>query len=89
MSFQDAFDDPVAKHESSIPTPPILPSKSTNLVSTTEDVAAKASVPKKTGVEQIADLQKGDLQDIIVFDEGNFHDYAQYCANFLEVRLQH
>jgi hypothetical protein len=40
----------------------------------------------KTGVERIAELQRGDLSEISVDEEGQIGDYAQYCINLLKVR---
>lgn len=85
LSFQDAFDDSHAKREDPVSLPSLPSSSISNLVVTPEEVRARTPKPKKTGVEQVAERQKGDLQDITVFDEGEVLDYAQYCANFLEV----
>lgn len=41
--------------------------------------------PKKTGAEKIADMQTGELNDILITEEGEIEDYAEYCSNLLEV----
>lgn len=41
--------------------------------------------PKKTGAEKIADMQTGELNDILITEEGAIDDYAEYCSNLLEV----
>ena len=50
--------------------PPELPPKPENI---------------KTGVERVAELQRGNLSEVSIFDEEDVVDYAQYCANRLEV----
>ena len=50
--------------------PPELPPKPENI---------------KTGVERVAELQRGNLSEVSIFDEEDAVDYAQYCANRLEV----
>ena len=41
----------------------------------------------KTGVDRIAEMQamKGEYNEIIISDEGDIHDYAEYCNNLLQV----
>ena len=41
----------------------------------------------KTGVDGIAEMQamKGEYNEIIISDEGEVHDYAEYCNNLLQV----
>jgi hypothetical protein len=41
----------------------------------------------KTGVDGIAEMQamKGEYNEIIISDEGDVHDYAEYCNNLLQV----
>ena len=41
----------------------------------------------KTGVERIAELQaiKGEYNEIIISDEGDVQDYAEYCNTLLQV----
>lgn len=41
--------------------------------------------PQKSGAELIASMQTGELGEILVTEEGSTRDYAQYCANLLEV----
>ena len=43
--------------------------------------------PKKTGAERIAEMQKGELNDLLIMEEGEIEDYAEYCSNLLEVRI--
>ena len=41
----------------------------------------------KTGVDRIAEMQavKGEYNEIIISDEGDVHDYGEYCNNLLQV----
>lgn len=53
--------------------------------------APPAPPPKpapKTGVDRIAELQamKGEYNEIIISEEGNVQDYAEYCNTLLQVR---
>ena len=42
----------------------------------------------KTGIDRIAEMQalRREVNEVSVEDEGGVNDYAQYCANLLEVR---
>lgn len=41
----------------------------------------------KTGIDRIAEMHalRGEVNEVVVEDEGVVHDYAQYCYNLLEV----
>ena len=41
--------------------------------------------PQKTGAERIAGLQRGEMNEIVVHEEGTVDEYAEYCSNLLEV----
>ena len=58
------------------------PSLSTRL-SSAEMVVPVA--PKRTGLELIAELQRGKLNEILVTEECEVGEYAEYCSDLLEV----
>jgi hypothetical protein len=41
----------------------------------------------KTGVDGIAEMQamKGEYNEIIISNQGEVHDYGEYCNNLLQV----
>jgi hypothetical protein len=41
----------------------------------------------RTGVDRIVEMQamEGEYNEIIISDEGNVHDYAEYCNTLLQV----
>lgn len=92
LSFQDYFDAKVApaqgpakgisETETSAPPPPPkhLPLKA----STSAQFTAR---PKRTGLERIAELQRGKLNELVVTEECEADEYAEYCSNLLEVIL--
>jgi hypothetical protein len=57
------------------------------LVATTPPQPPPKPAPKK-GVERIAEMQaiRGEYNEIMVEDEGQVNDYANYCSRLLEVR---
>ncbi|KAH8105550.1 hypothetical protein DFH11DRAFT_1644548 [Phellopilus nigrolimitatus] len=40
--------------------------------------------PPRSGAEKVAEMQKGELGEVLVDEEGEVNDYAQYCSNLLE-----
>lgn len=97
LTFQDANE--VHRNPDPIPPPPPssiflnkVPSPPVVLVGPTLPLSDMPPLPPpkpapKTGVERIAELQaiKGEYNEIIISDEGNVHDYAEYCNKLLQV----
>lgn len=51
------------------------------------ELPPKPAQPEKTPITRIVDMQTGALNEIVVSEDGDVGDYAQYCANLLEVRF--
>lgn len=93
LTFQDNNEaqrhpDPITSLPPS--SSPLSKSPSPSRISRTLSDMPPAPPPKpapKTGVDGIAETQamKGDYNEIIIGDEGNVHDYAEYCNNLLQV----
>jgi hypothetical protein len=95
MTFQDA-NEANRKPDSNPPLPisniPLSPSPVAPVVDTvSSDGMPPPTPPKpapKTGVERIAEMQaikEGEYNEIIISDEGNVHDYAEFCNRLLQV----
>ena len=88
LSFQDYSDEYHAKKEDSIPSPApqvvVAPPEKALEVSDAPPPKLPPK-PKKSGAELIAEMQKGELGEVLVEEEGSIKDYAQYCSNLLEV----
>lgn len=87
LSFQDYSDEYHAKKEdpspATVPQPVVTPPERTP--EPREAPPELPPKPKKSGAELIAAIQKGELGEVIVEEDGNVKDYAQYCSNLLEV----
>ncbi|KAF8817519.1 hypothetical protein BYT27DRAFT_7247391 [Phlegmacium glaucopus] len=91
LTFQDSNE--VHRSPDPIPPPPPPPPPS-NVPSPVVLVGPTIDIPPppppkpapKTGVERIAELQaiKGEYNEIIISDEGNVQDYAEYCNKLLQ-----
>ncbi|KAF9563965.1 hypothetical protein CPC08DRAFT_705682 [Agrocybe pediades] len=94
LTFQDAneaYHNPVG---APITTPSGTPARSSPIIlspppPTSETTQPPLPPPKpapKTGIDRIAELQaiQGEYNEIIVNDEGDIHDYGQYCSNLLQ-----
>ncbi|TDL23806.1 hypothetical protein BD410DRAFT_151248 [Rickenella mellea] len=78
LSFSDASDTYHASSgDSSLPTP-------IRRKSEPDTPPPPPPKPVKTGLERIAQLQEGEVNEITVYDEGEFNDYAQLCVNLLQ-----
>ena len=91
LTFQDSSEEYSKKDEPKSSSTSRKPSGSEVPVpppADTVDTVAPEVPPKpvKTGVERIAEIQKGELNEVMVEDEGDARDYALYCTNLLEVR---
>lgn len=93
MTFQDA-NEANRKPDSNPPLPisNIPPSPVAPVVHTVSSNDMPPPTPPKpapkTGVERIAEMQaikEGEYNEIIISDEGNVHDYAEFCNRLLQV----
>ena len=94
LTFQDNID--TQRNVSSLPPSSIPPSKAPSPAPVLHTLSlSPADMPPppppkpapKTGVDRIAEMQamKGEYNEIIISDEGDVHDYAEYCNNLLQV----
>ena len=93
LTFQDSNEaqrnlDPTPSQPSS--SIPLNKSPSSQVARTIPGDIPPPPPPKpapKTGVDRIAEMQamKGEYNEIIISDEGNVHDYAEYSNNLLQV----
>jgi hypothetical protein len=90
LTFQDANE---AHHTpEAVPSPaPSGSSKKQSAPVTPTATTPPRPPPKpapKKGVERIAEMQaiRGECNEIMVEDEGQVNDYANYCSRLLEVR---
>lgn len=84
LSFQD-FNDEL--HGASA-TPPILGTPASKSRDASPPPPELPPKPRRSGVEIIAEMQKGELGEVTVELEGGIQDYAQYCTNLLEVSIE-
>jgi hypothetical protein len=95
LTFQDNMD--AQRNPSPVPSLPLssippnkAPSPAPVLLTLSQGDMPPLPPPKpapKTGVDRIAEMQamKGEYNEIIISDEGDVHDYAEYCNNLLQV----
>ena len=84
LSFQDYAEEKSGdKEDSAASTPQPADASRTPVVESPPPPLPPK--PQKTGAELIASMQSGELGEVLVSDEGDVKDYAQYCANLLEV----
>jgi hypothetical protein len=100
LTFQDASDvhhepnaTPASPTQAPATTPPMFkaltdmsPWKSSDSSPPAPPVPPPKPAPKK-GVERIAELQRGrgEVNEVIVVEEGAIKDYAKYCSQLLQV----
>lgn len=91
LTFQDSAEEAASKKDDPKASGSQAPSRintssSTPTTNSVEDAPPQIPPkPVKTGIERIAEMQKGELNEVLVGDEGKSQEYAQYCANLLEV----
>ena len=88
LTFQDSSDVYHGSREENSPSSPsTLPALGTRKTSEGAPLPPPKPAPK-TGVDRIAEMQamRREVNEVSVEDEGNVDDYAQYCANLLQVR---
>jgi hypothetical protein len=88
LTFQDSSDVYHGSREENSPSnPSTLPAFGTRKTSEGAPLPPPKPAPK-TGVDRIAEMQamRREVNEVSVEDEGNVDDYAQYCANLLQVR---
>ncbi|PPQ90776.1 hypothetical protein CVT25_010165 [Psilocybe cyanescens] len=91
LTFQDA-NEAVHNPESSVLAPSAsLSTRSATIGSSASSGAAPPPPPPpkpapKTGIDRIAEIQamKGEYNEIIISEEGNLQDYAEYCNTLLQ-----
>ncbi|THH10762.1 hypothetical protein EW145_g1104 [Phellinidium pouzarii] len=86
LSFQDYSDElHGGRREENASSSSAAPTKSVMKAQDLEVLAPQLPPkPRKSGLEKVAEMQRGDLGEIQVEDEGKIDDYAQYCTNLLE-----
>jgi len=88
LTFQDSSDVFHGSREENSPSnPSTLPAFGTRKTSEGAPLPPPKPAPK-TGVDRFAEMQamRRAVNEVSVEDEGNVDDYAQYCANLLQVR---
>jgi hypothetical protein len=88
LTFQDSSDVYHGPREEYSPSSPsIIPGIGTRKTSEGPPLPPPKPAPK-TGVDRIAEMQaiRREINEVSVEDEGAVDDYAQYCANLLQVR---
>ena len=83
LSFQD-YSDEVHTNSTPLLGMPVLKGPKSPEEPPSPEVPPK---PKRPGAEEIAAMQTGVLGEVTVAEDGSIEDYAQYCANLLEVRI--
>ena len=79
-----------AKNATTQPTPPKAVAKREPPPQSTQLSLAEIIVPvapKRTGLERIAELQRGKLNEILITEECEVGEYAEYCSDLLEVSV--
>lgn len=98
LTFQD-FNEPTtpeATAKGAKVSDIVVPAPSTNHATTAANIPVIELMPPppppprpapKTGVDRVAEMHalRGEVNEVVVEDEGVVPDYAQYCYNLLQV----
>ena len=78
-------------HAAGVPTSTTTSNISSQTASSPIELAPPPPPPKpapKKGIDRVAEIQamRGEINEVVVEEEGVVSDYAQYCFNLLQVR---
>lgn len=88
LSFQDSSDVHHGSRDEGSPTSSILPALGTRRESDGAPIPPPRPAPRM-GLDRVAEIQamRREVNEVAVEDECAVNDYAQYCANLLQVSL--